>query len=389
MIRFLPAILFFLLPLLAQEIRLSKGFDHFYNLEYDEAIAEFSRAIKGDPDNPERYNHLAQAILYRAMYRGGALESELVTGNNSFLRRPKLSPSAEDQKLFEDAIQRAMQLAQARIEKNQNDLRASYSLGVSHGIRANYNFLVRKAWMDALRDATAARKLHNRVSELDPSMVDARLVQGAHDYVVGSLPWHIKMIGFLAGFRGDRERGIKTLELVAHKGEQNRVEAGILLAAIYRRERRAGQAIPLLEDMVRRFPRNHLLRFEMVQMYGDLGKKDEALAVLRQMEELKGKGAPGYRELPLEKIQYSKGNILFWYNDLDSAMDNLKKATSKAAILGTGTGGLAWMRLGQTYDLKGQRSLAVDAYKQAIQFAPESDAAKEARRYLSNPYRRG
>jgi tetratricopeptide (TPR) repeat protein len=186
MIRFLPAILFFLLPLLAQEIRLSKGFDHFYNLEYDEAIAEFSRAIKGDPDNPERYNHLAQAILYRAMYRGGALESELVTGNNSFLRRPKLSPSAEDQKLFEDAIQRAMQLAQARIEKNQNDLRASYSLGVSHGIRANYNFLVRKAWMDALRDATAARKLHNRVSELDPSMVDARLVQGAHDYVVGS-----------------------------------------------------------------------------------------------------------------------------------------------------------------------------------------------------------
>jgi tetratricopeptide (TPR) repeat protein len=127
----------------------------------------------------------------------------------------------------------------------------------------------------------------------------------------------------------------------------------------------------------------------MVQMYGDLGKKDEALAVLRRMEELKGEGAPGYRELPLEKIQYSKGNILFWYNDLDSAVENLKKATSKAENLGIGTGGLAWMRLGQTYDLKGQRSQAVDAYKQAIRFAPESDAAKEARRYLSSPYRRG
>ena len=387
-IRFLLTTLVFLVPLVAQEAQFSKGFDHFYNLEYDEAIAEFLNRIERDPDNPERYNHLAQAILYRAMYRGGALESELVTGNNSFLRRPQLRPGVEDQKRFEDAIQRAMQLAQTRIGNNEKDLRASYSLGVSHGIRANYNFLVRKAWMDALRDATAARKLHNRVSELDPSMVDARLVQGAHDYVVGSLPWHIKMIGFLAGFRGDRERGIRTLEMVAQKGVQNRVEASILLAAIYRRERRPGQAIPLLEDLVRRFPRNHLLRFEMVQMYGDLGRKDEALAVLRHMEELKGKGAPGYRELPSEKIHYSKGNILFWYNDLESAVDNLKKATSRAESLGTGTGGLAWMRLGQTYDLKGQRSLAVDAYKQAIQFAPESDAAKEARRYLSSPYRR-
>jgi tetratricopeptide (TPR) repeat protein len=389
LIRLLLSTLVLITPVLGQEAKLSKGFDHFYNLEYDEAIAEFSRAIEREPDNPERHNHLAQAILYRAMYRGGALESELVTGNNSFLRRPKLNPSLEDQQRFDQAIQRAMQLAQARIDKNEKDLRASYSLGVSHGIRANYNFLVRKAWMDALRDATAARKLHNRVSELDSSMVDARLVQGAHDYVVGSLPWHIKMIGFLAGFRGDRERGIRTLQMVAQKGEQNRVEASILLAAIYRRERRAGEAIPLLDGLVRRFPRNHLLRFEMVQMYGDLGKKDEALAVLRRMEELKGEGAPGYRELSLEKIQYSKGNILFWYNDLDSAVDNLKKATSKAESLGTGTGGLAWMRLGQTYDLKGQRSLAVDAYKQAIRFAPESDAAKEARRYLSSPYRRG
>ena len=46
--------------------------------------------------------------------------------------------------------------------------RALYTLGVAYGLRANYNFLVRKAWMDSLRDATTARKLHNRVTELIP-----------------------------------------------------------------------------------------------------------------------------------------------------------------------------------------------------------------------------
>ncbi len=388
MIRLLAVILLFCIPMWAQEAPLSKGFDHFYNLEYDEAIAEFSRAIEQDRENPERYNHLAQAILYRAMFLGGALESEIVTGNNPFLRRPKVTPAFEDQKRFDEAIGRAMQLAQARLQKNEKDLRAAYSLGVSHGLRANYNFLVKKAFMDALRDATAARKLHNKVSEMDPALIDARLVQGAHDYVVGSLPWHIKILGFLAGYRGDREQGIKTLELVATKGVQNKVEASVLLAAIYRRERRAQQAIPLLERMVRRFPRNYLLRFEMVQMYGDLGKKNEALTVLQQMEELKRKAAPGYGQLPTEKIYFSKGNIQFWYNDLDSALDSLKKATTNAGNLGIGTGGLAWMRLGQVYDLKGQRSEALNAYKQAIQTAPESDAAREARRYLSSPYKR-
>jgi cytochrome c-type biogenesis protein CcmH/NrfG len=52
------------------------------------------------------------------------------------------------------------------------------------------------------------------------------------------------------------------------------------------------------------------------------------------------------------------------------------------------TGTFAWLRLGQTYDLKGQRALAVNAYQQAVRLAPESDAAKFSRQYLSTPYRR-
>jgi cytochrome c-type biogenesis protein CcmH/NrfG len=46
------------------------------------------------------------------------------------------------------------------------------------------------------------------------------------------------------------------------------------------------------------------------------------------------------------------------------------------------------MRLGQIYDLKGQRNLALDAYRHAIDFAPESEAARESRRYLGTPFQR-
>ncbi len=268
--RFAAALLV-LASLGAQNAPLPKGFDSFYNLDYGGAIAEFKKDIAAAPDDPENYNHLAMAILYREMFRFGALESELVSGTNPFLRRSKMNPSREDQQEFEAAISRSMSLAQARLNSSPRDVRALYALGVAYGFRANYNFLVRKGYMDALRDATTARKLHNKVTELNPSNVDARVMQGVHDYVVGSLPWHIKVLGFLAGFRGDKEEGIRTLEYVAAHGNLNRVDAEVLLCAIYRRESRPRKAVPLLESLISRFPRNYLFRFETAQTVRRLG----------------------------------------------------------------------------------------------------------------------
>lgn len=365
-----------------------KGFEHFYNLEYDEAIVVFRQYIARRPQEPRGYNHLAQSILYREMLRTGALETELVSGNNPFLRRPKMNPTPEDQKEFEDAIQRAMELSQARLKENPRDTQALYTLGVAHGLRANYNFLVRKAWMDALRDATQARKLHNRVTELDPSFVDARLVQGVHEYVVGSLPWHWRTLGFLVGFRGNKQTGIRILQEVAEKGDVNRLDAKVLLCAIYRRERKPELAVPLIRELIAAFPRNYLLYFELAQMYSDLGDKQQALEALARLEELRKSGAPGFARVPIEKIYFARGNIQFWYRDLDDALENIRKAAAHADQLDLNTGVLAWMRLGQIYDLKGRRQEAIEAYRQAIAYAPESDAAKESRRYLSRPYRR-
>jgi tetratricopeptide (TPR) repeat protein len=196
------------------------------------------------------------------------------------------------------------------------------------------------------------------------------------------------MLGFLVGFRGDKEGGVRLLEQVAHQGDVNRVDAQILLCAIYRRERNPRKAIPMLLSLIERFPRNYLLRFEIAQMYSDLGDKPNALAALRRIEELKLGGASGFSHLMPEKILYARGTIQFWYNDLDRALEDMRRVTSRAGDLDLNTGTFAWLRLGQIYDLKGQRAQAVAAYRQAINLAPQSDAARLSTRYLSEPYRR-
>ena len=364
------------------------GYDHFYNLEYPQAISDFEKAIAQEPNVPELHNHLAQTIVFQEMFRNGALESELVSGNNSFLRRPKMNPDPATEQRFLNEVTKAMDLANARLKQAPNDIAAMHALGIAYGLRSNYYWVVKKSWRDSLRDATASRRINNRIAELEPGNVDARLVQGLHDYIVGSLPWQYRMFGFLIGIHGDKEQGLRMVQEVANKGETERVDAQILLCALYRRENQPKRAIPMLQNLIARFPRNYLLRLELSQMYSVANDKQNALEAVGQIAALKTNHAPGYDRVPWEKIYFQQGTIQFWYNDLNDALDNMKKVTAKADEVDLNTGVYAWLRMGQIYDMTQRRQQALEAYKKAIAFAPEAEAAQESKKYLSTPYRR-
>ena len=370
---------------------IQEGNEAFYNLDYDQSIASYEKALAVGPDDPILHNHLAHALLYRELFRDGALESELVSGNNSFLRRPKLEPPADVEKRFFAEIDRAMQLSQTRIARNPRDTVALHALSVSFALRANYGFLVRKSWKASLGDASQAHKYDSQVAALEPDNYDAKLLQGGYDYIVGQLSWTLRALGFIAGFHGDKQRGLRTIEEVAVKGKENRVDAQIVLCALYRREGQATRAIPLVTQLIERYPRNYLLRFELAQMNASLGNRQNALNTLSEIRRLKQESAPGYERVPWEKIYYETGNLEFWFDDLDRALENLKKVTGtpeQLKELDLNTGVLALMRQGQIYDLQKHHNLAVKAYQQAVKFAPEAEAAHESQHYINSPYTR-
>jgi tetratricopeptide (TPR) repeat protein len=378
-------------PLCAAEDWVAQGNEAFYNLDYDQSIASYERALSQNQSDPVLHNHLAHALLYRELFRDGALESELVSGNNSFIRRLKLEPPADVEKRFFAEIDRSMQLSQARIAKNPRDTGALHALSVAFALRANYGFLVRKSWKASLYDSSQARKFDNQVTELEPDNYDAKLLQGGYDYIVGNLTWTLRALGFIAGFHGDKQRGLRTIEEVAAKGKENRVDAEIVLCALYRREGQARRAIPLVSQLIQRYPRNYLLRFELAQMYASIGSRQNALNTLAEIATLKQENVSGYDRIPWEKIFYETGNLEFWFDDLDRALENLKKVTATPAQLkelDLNTGSLALMRQGQIYDLQKHHNLAVQAYQQAVRFAPEADAARESQHYINSPYTR-
>jgi tetratricopeptide (TPR) repeat protein len=377
--------------LLAAENWVELGNEAFYNLDYDQSIAAYERALAINPEDPVLHNHVAHALLYRELFRDGALESELVSGNNSFIRRAKLEPPADVEKRFFAEIDRSMQLCQARIAKNPKDTVALHALSVAYALRANYGFLVRKSWRASLSDCSQAKKYDNQVTDLEPDNWDARLLQGGYEYIVGNLSWSLRALGFIAGFHGDKQHGLHIIEQVAVKGKENRVDAQIVLCALYRREGQPSRAIPLVTQLIQRYPRNYLLRFELAQMYAGIGARQNARDALSKIARMKRENVPGYERIPWEKIYYETGNMEFWFDDFETAMDNLRKVTASQAQLkelDLNTGALAFMRQGQIYDLQKRHNLAVPIYQQAVRFAPEADAARESQHYINNPYSR-
>ena len=107
-----------------------------------------------------------------------------------------------------------------------------------------------------------------------------------------------------------------------------------------------------------------------------------------EIERLKRADAPGYQGLTEAKIYYTRGNALFWFNDLDRALSELRLAADHANELDSSTAVYVWVRIGQVYDLKGQRQPAIEAYQRVVRGAPDSEAASESRRYIAARYKR-
>jgi tetratricopeptide (TPR) repeat protein len=211
--------------------------------------------------------------------------------------------------------------------------------------------------------------------------------QGFHDYVVGSLHWSSRFLGFLAGFHGDKDAGIRTLATVAERGNLNRTDAKIMLGVIYRREGKPALVLPILDDLLKRYPRNYLLLLELSQTHADIGDLAPATAALDRVESLKRSAAPGFANLPQERIEYARGNLLFWYNQPDAAIRHLKIAAAGSSRLDPYSSSMSWYRLGQCLDLAGRAKEARETFRKATNDFPEEyEGARDSRRYVSRPY---
>jgi tetratricopeptide (TPR) repeat protein len=236
--------------------------DQLYNLDRDEAMATFRRAVAADPADAAAYRGLASALWLSVTFRRGNMTVDDYLGKVARPNGKMPAPPPEIATAFRDAIDKALALARARIAANDKDPDAHYQVGSAVGLRASYTATVDGSVVAAFRSAREAYSEHERVLELDPRRKDAGLIVGTYRYVVSAVALPLRLMAYVAGFGGDRQKGLRLIEDAADYRGDNQPDARFALILIYNREKRFDDALKQLAVLRERYPRNRLVWLE-------------------------------------------------------------------------------------------------------------------------------
>jgi tetratricopeptide (TPR) repeat protein len=359
------------------------AYDHFYNMDYDRAITEFEKVLDRYPNDPAAVNHLISTVLLRELYRMGAMNSGEYA-NDSFIGEAHRPADPKIKEQIKALVARAEILEEQELKTNPNDVRALYARGVTRAQFALYTALVERAWFSALRNAVGARRDHERVLQLDPSYVDAKLVVGTHYYVMGSLSWSVKAAVALVGLSGSKEKGLEYLRQVADSKGENSVDAKVVLSLFLRREHRYDQALELMHELAERYPRNYLFPVEEANLLRASGHFSQAAAEYRRVWQNGREGK--YDKLHYEIAAWGLGELLRSQKDYAGAV-TAYELVGAATERDPETLQKANLAAGEMYDLLQKRDLAMKKYETVLAENASTPPAEIARKLIKQAYR--
>jgi hypothetical protein len=245
---------------------LGAGFHFLYELKLAQAHTQFEAWQKSHPEDPLGSASEAAAYLFEECYRQGVLTSDFFLDDKRFLGKIPLKPDPELRAGFFTADQRAQDLAQQRLKTNPDDANALFAMTLSLGMQANYASLIDKRQLDSLKKVRAADVYAKKLLAVAPDAADAYLGLGMANYFIGSLPGTKKFFLGFAGIHGNKQAGIKQLQIAAEHGHYLRPFAKILLALAALREKQVEVARIQLKELVAEFPENPLFASELAKL---------------------------------------------------------------------------------------------------------------------------
>jgi hypothetical protein len=239
------------------------GFRLLYETKFQEARWQFLQWEKANPQDPLGHAWEGASYLFEEFYRQGVLTSRFFLDDKKFSAGVERQPNSQSRAAFLAACATAEGLAKARLALNSKDPDALLALTVTAGMLADYDSLIDKHPLESLMRIRESETYAKNLLEVKPDSADAYLALGAANYIVGSLPFHKRLLLRLGGIRGDRELGMQQLATTAAKGNYLRPFAKILLALAALREKQPDLARTELRELAAEFPQNPLFVREL------------------------------------------------------------------------------------------------------------------------------
>ena len=364
-----------------------QAFQHAYNLDYPEAVAAFDKALALDPNDSATHRARATAVWLHIIFRRGSITVDQYLGGASRRDLKLEKPPAAEAETFRRHLDKALELAERRLAANPDDPGALYDVGAAVGLQASYVATVEGRIGGAFGAARRAYDSHERVLALDPQRKDAGLIVGTYRYVVATLALPARWVAYLAGFGGDKTKGLQFVEQAARHPGEVQVDARFALMLLYNREGRYLEALEVIRDLMARFPRNRVLKLEA-------GATAIRARHYTEADRLLTEGIDG---LASDRRPRAFGEEAMWYYKRGMARLALRRLEPARADLlrAESLPTRDWVKarvqleLGKLADLTARRDDARRRYATAITLARsgnDPETRQQAERWASQPY---
>lgn len=344
-----------------------RAFAAAYNLDHAEAVSLLEQALAADPNDSDAHRAVAVISWLRIGFLRGSITTDDYLGSVSRPNINMVPPPPELARRFQQHSARALQLSEEAVRARPRDPEALFRLGSIVGVQASYGATVEGKILSSFRAAGRAYDAHEKVLEIDPSRKDAGLIVGTYRYIVSALSLPVRFMAYVVGFGGGKERGLKMIEEAAAYPSLTQTDAKFALLLIYNRERRFDDALRVVLDLQKQYPRNRQLWYEAGTTLIRARRYQQAEAMLEE----------GIQRRDADKRERMFGEDALWHykrgvararqNRSEPAREDFQVVVAREAR--DWVRGRAHAELGRLAERSGDREQARREYRLAIELA--------------------
>ncbi len=242
---------------------ITEAFHHLYNFDFPGTRASLQPYMAQHPKEALPHAVQAASYLFYELDRLSVLEAQFFANDKQIASKRKLQASPEVRASFDREVAATQSRALETLRTQPDDLNANFAMSVSLGLTADYQALVDKRQFASVFVAKQANQYAQRLLRLKPPFNDAYVSTGISEYLLGSAPFFVRWFVHFDSIDGNKNQGVRDLELAARDGVYLGPFARILLSIIYLREKNPERTRALLTQLAREFPGNPLYSREL------------------------------------------------------------------------------------------------------------------------------
>jgi tetratricopeptide (TPR) repeat protein len=251
-------------PKSAYEQRLEQGIDAFYRSDWQRANSIFRQLQQLDPNNPRAWFFDSMVPFWQYFFGGG--DSKIA---HDFLR----------------SSDKAIQVAERRLKVAPKDTSVVFILSGLHGYRSLVA-AAEKEYTTAIKSGVTGFSYTRQLLAFDQSNEDALIGKGVFNYMMGSVPREGRWMTGMMGMSGDVQVGFQELERAANSNSASKIEALMILAYLYDREKMHDDALRVSRKLVDAYPENIIFQFYLAKSLDNTRQLTEATDVYRRVIEM-------------------------------------------------------------------------------------------------------